>query len=65
MVEELFQKVLDPHFPVPSRFIHSEAHQPPKLELFEEVQLLDRNNSTCTESSTVQIPDKPTAHTEL
>jgi hypothetical protein len=61
MVEELFQKVLDPFFPIPARFIHSDAKQPPKLEIFEQVHLLEKG---VNRSSTVQIPDSP-IHTEL
>ena len=63
MVEELFQKVLDPFFPIPARFIHSDAKQPPKLEIFEQVHLLDKS---VNRSSTIQVPESDSPiHTEL
>ena len=44
MVEEMFQKVLDPWFPVPKEWAHSDAPMTKPMNLFKEIPLWDIEN---------------------
>lgn len=45
MVEEMFQKVLDPHFPMPDSFLHADAPVPKPLNDFKEIHVPLSNSS--------------------